>query len=45
MPGGGGQVFYKLADGSGWIFKLTANGREVVEELTKAPLDDDCVIC
>jgi hypothetical protein len=50
VPGGGGQTFYKLAEGyeeheGGWIFKLTANGREVIEEMTKAPLDDDCCIC
>ena len=41
---GGGQVFYKLAHEDGWIFKKTATGRDVVEELTRPPLEDDCMI-
>jgi hypothetical protein len=44
VPGGGGQVFYKLAGHEGWIYRLTGEGKQVVEEVTKAPGETDCVI-
>ena len=29
-----GQSFYRLADGSGWVFRYTLTGEEIVEEVT-----------
>jgi hypothetical protein len=32
--GHSGQSFYKLADGSGWVFRYTLTGEEIVEEIS-----------
>ena len=39
------QVFYELADGGGWVFRMTPEGKQCVEELTPpAPAASGCSI-
>ena len=38
------QVFYKLADGSGWVFKHSAQGEQMLTELQPPKGAEDCVI-
>ena len=47
VPKGGGQRFYKLCLGpgvEGWLFRKLEDGTEVVQEVSKPPLADECVI-
>ena len=39
------QVFYELADGGGWVFRVTPEGKQVVEEMEPpAPVAGGCAI-
>ena len=38
------QVFYKLADGEGWVFKHSAQGEQMLTELQPPVGAEDCVI-